>query len=31
MEIENLGPDEIVKREIPTGVPMAYRYESGAW
>ena len=31
MEIEGLGPDEIVKREIPTGVPMAYRYESGAW
>ena len=31
MEIEGLGPDEIVKREIPTGVPMAYRYESGLW
>ena len=31
MEIEGLGPDEIVKREIPTGVPMAYKYESGAW
>lgn len=31
MEIEGLGPDEIVKREIPTGVPMAYRYESGVW
>lgn len=31
MEIEGLGPDEIVKREIPTGVPMAYRYESSAW
>ncbi len=31
MEIEGLGPEEIVKREIPTGVPMAYRYEFGAW
>ena len=31
MEIEGLGPDEIVKREIPTGVPMAYSYESGVW
>ena len=31
MEIEDLGPDEIVKREIPTGVPMAYSYESGVW
>jgi len=31
MEIEGLGPEEIVKREIPTGVPMAYTYEFGAW
>ena len=31
MEIEGLGPDDIVKREIPTGVPMAYSYESGVW
>ncbi len=31
MEIEGLDPEEIVKREIPTGVPMAYRYESGVW
>jgi len=29
MHIENQSPDEIVKLEIPTGVPRIYEYDSG--
>tara|TARA_B100000575_G_scaffold293685_1_gene305916 strand:+ start:3083 stop:3688 length:606 start_codon:yes stop_codon:yes gene_type:complete len=31
MEIEDMTPESIVKREIPTGAPMAYEYTSGVW
>ena len=31
MEIEGLSPEAIVKREIPTGTPMAYSLTSGVW
>jgi 2,3-bisphosphoglycerate-dependent phosphoglycerate mutase len=29
MHIENLSPDEIIKLEIPTGIPRIYDYDSG--
>ncbi len=31
MSIENLGPEEILSVEIPTGVPIHYRYENGKY
>ena len=31
MHIENQSPDEIVKLEIPTGVPRIYEYDSGTF
>ncbi len=29
MDLDKLGPDEVVKLEIPTGEPFAYEYRDG--
>jgi len=29
MQIENISPEEITKLEIPTGVPMCYKFDNG--
>jgi 2,3-bisphosphoglycerate-dependent phosphoglycerate mutase len=31
MMLDNLGQEEVVKLEIPTGIPLFYTYENGKW
>lgn len=31
MHLDNLKPDEVVKLEIPTGLPLIYSYDQGKW